>query len=47
MHLTHLSYERTKLGEQYKQSAEKEQQYIDKHIRNSLDPSNFLLKDKK
>ena len=47
MHLTYLSYERTELGEQYKQSAEKEQQYIDKHIRNSLDPSNFLLKDKK
>ena len=47
MHLTYLSYERTELGEQYKQSAEKEQLYINKHIRNSLDPNNFLLNDKK
>ena len=46
--LTFLSYERTDLGEQYKQMAENEYAYIKKHIksqisRNSNDTSDAIL----
>ena len=53
MHLTSLSYERTHLGEEYKQRERiKEHFYINEHIkseisRNSADASTLLLSDKK
>ena len=52
MHLTFLSYERTDIGEQYKQTTENEYAYIKKHIksqisRNSGDANDaYLLSDK-
>ena len=52
MHLTFLSYERTDLGEKYKQILEKEHNYINEHIksqisRNSMDASTLLLNGKR
>ena len=51
MHLTFLSYERTDLGEQYKQRAEDEYFYIKQHInsqisRCSVDADTLLLHEK-
>ena len=51
MHLTFLSYERTDLGEQYKQRAENEYFYIKQHIKSqisrcSVDANTLLLHEK-
>ena len=51
MHLTFLSYERTDLGEQYKQRAENEYFYIKQHIKSqisrcSVDADTLLLHEK-
>ena len=52
MHLTFLSYERTDIGEQYKQMAENEYAYIKKHIKSQISRTtgdasdSFLLTDK-